>query len=191
MHKGYDIRCLLEGCMKLWRDEQYDVLLQEAARCDQSLCNSHQRPSSRDSKEHLIKVFTRLMLESNVHAAVRWLTEHSGSGVLKPSDTATIGGTSMTVLEVLGLKNPDPCTPPDWVLPSMAFEDSEITGSHILSIAHTVSYRVALVLVCVMLHIGEMYCLGMVPLVLICVILLQDCVVISAIPLFPGIVLQL
>ena len=80
------------------------------------------------------------MLEGNVRAAVRWLTERSGGGVLKPSDTATIGGTSMTVLEVLGLKHPDPCTPPDWVLPSMDnlpyFEDSEITGSHILSIAH-------------------------------------------------------
>ena len=39
-----------------------------------------------------------------------------------------------------------------------------------------ISYREALVLVGVMLHIGEMYCLGMVPMVLICVILLQDCV---------------
>ena len=80
------------------------------------------------------------MLEGNVRAAVHWLTELSGGGVLKPSDTATIGGTSMTVLEVLGLKHPDPCTPPDWVLPSMDnlpyFEDSEITGSHILSITH-------------------------------------------------------
>ena len=80
------------------------------------------------------------MLEGNVRVAVRWLTERSGGGVLKPSDTATIGGTSMTVLEVLGLKHPDPCTPPDWILPSMNnlpyFEDFEITGSHILSIAH-------------------------------------------------------
>ena len=88
----------------------------------------------------MIKVFTRLMLEGNVRAAVRWLTEHSGGGVLKPSDSTTIGGTSMTVLEALNLKHPDPCTPPDWVLPPMDklpfFEDSEITGSHILSIAH-------------------------------------------------------
>ena len=70
----------------------------------------------------------------------RWLTESSGGGVLKPSDSTTIGGTSMTVLEALGLKHPDPCAPPDWILPAMdnlpLFEDSEITGSHILSIAH-------------------------------------------------------
>ena len=52
------------------------------------------------------------MLEGNVHAAVRWLTECSGGGVLKPSDSTTIGGTSMTILEALNLKHPDPCTPP-------------------------------------------------------------------------------
>ena len=66
--------------------------------------------------------------------------ERSGGGVLKPSDSTTIGGTSMTVLEVLGLKHPDPCAPTDWILPAMAdlplLKDSEITGSHILSIAH-------------------------------------------------------
>ena len=66
--------------------------------CDvQSLCNSHRRPSFKDSQEPLIKVFTRLMLEGNVRAAVCWLTERSGGGVLKPSDSTTIGGTSMTV----------------------------------------------------------------------------------------------
>jgi len=35
--KGCDIHCLLDHHMKLWRDEQFDVLLQEAVRCDQSL----------------------------------------------------------------------------------------------------------------------------------------------------------
>ena len=140
VRKGCDIRRLLERRMKLWRDEQFDTLLQEAVRCDQSLRNSRRRPSFKDSQEHLIKVFTRLMLEGNVRAAVRWLTERSGGGVLKPCDSTTIGGTSMTVLEALNLKHPDPCTPPDWVLPSMDklpfLEDSEITGSHILTIAH-------------------------------------------------------
>jgi len=80
------------------------------------------------------------MLEGNVRAAVHWLTERSGGGVLKPSDLATICGTFMTVLEALSLKHPDPCNLPGWVLPSVDklpfFEDSEITGSHILSIAH-------------------------------------------------------
>ena len=46
-----------------------------------------------------------------MRAAVRWLSEHSGGGVLKPTDSTTIGGASMTILEVLNLKHPDPCTP--------------------------------------------------------------------------------
>ena len=119
VRKGCDIRHLLERRKKLWRDEQFDTLVQEAVRCDQSLHNSRRLPSFKDSQEHLIKVFTRLMLKGNVRAAVRWLTERSGGGVLKPSDSTIIGGTSMTVLEALNLKHLDPCTPPDWVLPSM------------------------------------------------------------------------
>ena len=75
-----------------------------------------------------------------MRAAVHWLTEHSGDGVLKPSDSTTIGGTSMTVLEAMGLKHPDPCAPPDWIWPAMDYlpllEDSEITGYHILSIEY-------------------------------------------------------
>jgi len=80
------------------------------------------------------------MLEGNVHAAVHWLTEYSGGGVLKPSDSTTIGGTSMTVLDALGLKHPDPCVLPNYAPPSMDnlpfLEDSEITRSHILSVVH-------------------------------------------------------
>ena len=41
VRKGCDIRRLLESRMKLWRDGQFDALLQEAVRCDQSLCNLH------------------------------------------------------------------------------------------------------------------------------------------------------
>ena len=52
--------------MNLWHDEQFDVLIQEAIRCDWSLRNSCQRPLSGYSQQHLIKVFTRLMLEGNV-----------------------------------------------------------------------------------------------------------------------------
>ena len=59
---------------------------------------------------------------------------------MKPSDDTTIGGTSMTVFDALVLKHPDPCVTPDYALPSLDnlpfLEDSEITGSHILSVAH-------------------------------------------------------
>ena len=59
---------------------------------------------------------------------------------MKPSDLTAIGDISMTVLEEFDLKYPDPCTPPDWVLPFMDYlpyyEDSKTTGSHILLMVH-------------------------------------------------------
>ena len=39
------------------------------------------------------------MLKNNVRAAVHWLMEHSGGGVLKPTDSTIICGTSMTVAD--------------------------------------------------------------------------------------------
>ena len=74
VHKGCDIRRLLDRCMSMWTDSQFDVLLQEAIRCDQSLHNSH-RSSSKNRADHITRVFTKLMLEGNVRAAVRWVTE--------------------------------------------------------------------------------------------------------------------
>ena len=140
MRKGCDIHCLLERCINLWHDEQFDVLIQKAICCDRSHDNFHRRPLSGNSHEHSIEVFTRLMLKGNVCVAIHWLMECYGGDVLKLSDSTTIGGTSMTVLEALGFKHPDPRAPPDWIIPFRdnfpLFENSQITGSRILSIAH-------------------------------------------------------
>ena len=61
VNKGWDIRRLLERRLSLWLDNQFDVLLQEAQRCDQALLNSYRSSSGRDS-DHIVKVFTKLML---------------------------------------------------------------------------------------------------------------------------------
>jgi len=37
VRKGADVCCLLERHIKLWRQESYDLLLQEAGRCNQTL----------------------------------------------------------------------------------------------------------------------------------------------------------
>ena len=123
-------------------------------------------------------------------AAVRWLAECSGGGVLNSSDSTTIVGTSMTVLVALALKHHDPYTPPHWIFPSKdnlpLFEDSEITGSHILSIAHRLQGDGGPG-GCDASHWRDI----ILPLVPICVILLQGYVVISAILLSPGITSEL
>ena len=87
------------------------MLLQEAVRCDQFLRNSRHNTMHKDSSEHSVTVFTKLMLEGNVRAAVRWLMEHSGGGILKPTHSTIIGGTSMTVTDALGLEHLDPQVP--------------------------------------------------------------------------------
>ena len=95
-----------------------------------------------------------------MHAAIHWLMKCSDGGVLKPSNSTTIGGTSMTVLEALGPKHSDPCAPPDWILPAM-----EICHSlRILKLLDPIfyqlhiSYKEVLILVSVILHIGEIFC---------------------------------
>ena len=84
------------------------------------------------------------MLEGNVRAAVRWVTERAGGGLLQPTDSVEynhpqLGVISKTVLDVLHLKHPDPGIPPASILPSFDnlpyLEDVEITGAHIQSVA--------------------------------------------------------
>ena len=131
VHKGCNIHRLVEHRMNLWQDKQYNVLLEEAAHCDQSPRNSCGNATCKDSGKHSVKVFTKLMLEGNIRAAVHWLTEHSGGGILKPTDSIIIiGGTSMTVTDALSLDHPNPQVPSDWTVPSMDnlpfLEDSKI-----------------------------------------------------------------
>ena len=69
MHKSCDIRRRLERHMPLWKEDQFDVLLQEAIHCDQVFHNSH-RPSLKKHNDHVTRMFTKLMLEGNVHAVI-------------------------------------------------------------------------------------------------------------------------
>ena len=55
VHKGCDICRLLECCLSLWLDGQFDGLLQETQRCDRALLNSHCSSSGND-RNHIVKV---------------------------------------------------------------------------------------------------------------------------------------
>ena len=68
--------------MEAWRSSQIDELLYEAERC------SHQLPKpqlKKEGDEHIVGVFTQLMLRGRVQSAVRWMTERAGGGTLDPS----------------------------------------------------------------------------------------------------------
>ena len=81
VRKGADVRRLLERRISLWREEKFDLLIQEAARCNQALQQSHHSPVDTDA---IVRVFTILMLHGKVKAAVKWATERSRGVVLPP-----------------------------------------------------------------------------------------------------------
>lgn len=74
------------------------------------------------------------MLEGNVCAAVCWLTEQAGDGVLKSSDVTELfvgsGKTCMSVLYALHHKRPDPVT----ILPLQFYLKNSLDDHHNLKI---------------------------------------------------------
>ena len=67
--------------MSLWNDGHFDVLLQEAIRCVK-IFHSGCHPSFKNHTDHIIRVVKKVMLEGNVRAAVRWVTECAGGDLL-------------------------------------------------------------------------------------------------------------
>ena len=65
--KGNDIRRLLERRLSLWKEEKFNILLQEYVRCNNAL---KYKRKSYDSAE-VDKIFSKLMLQGKVSAAVR------------------------------------------------------------------------------------------------------------------------
>ena len=68
IRKGADIRRLLDQCITQWCEGLFDLLIQEADRCDRGLKHSR---GARLSKDGIVQIFSRLMLQGKVRAAVR------------------------------------------------------------------------------------------------------------------------
>ena len=132
-----DIDRNLNRRMDLWSQNNFDLLVQEALRCDHLL--KSRRRHQQQNTEHIERVFTRLMLSGKVRAAMRWLTERSKGHVLLPSDSVSMSidnsMQSMTVIEALKYKHP-PNHPsfsstlsPSAPLPLL--EDVDVSGTHV------------------------------------------------------------
>ena len=133
--KGADIRRVIERRLIMWDKGDFDLLVQEAERCDKSL---RPRTKFNHDKTHTATVFTRLMLQGKVKAAVRWLSDNTKGKVLRPDDKIPVkltdGSTAhSSVADVLRIKHPDSQVPPHSALLSCdslpAFEDIEVTGN--------------------------------------------------------------
>ena len=138
--RSCDVRRVIERRMDLWKNQEFNVLLQEAIRCDKSLKNTRK---SDMNKDHVTKVFTKLMLQGKIRAAVRWLSEKARGGILHPMDQVESKvSVKLQVWEVLRNKHPNPSIPSNdplienEVLPE--FEDVEICRSHVLKVVRQI-----------------------------------------------------
>ena len=131
--KGADIRHLLKRRITLWQQDNFYLLLQEAERCDKTFQRTRNRVPNQDA---VVQVFSQLVLQGKLKAAVRWATETARGIVLSPCDLASGCTDGSTLLDVLCWKHPDPHPPVPAtflhcdVLPQL--EEVEITGCHVL-----------------------------------------------------------
>uniref|UniRef100_A0A1X7SEZ1 Uncharacterized protein n=1 Tax=Amphimedon queenslandica TaxID=400682 RepID=A0A1X7SEZ1_AMPQE len=122
--------------MDMWRDDKFDLLVQEFCHCDRSLSSHYNR---KHDKDYIEKVVTRLMLQGKVRAAMSWLTDRSKGSILFPSNkiTMSVNGArcETTVIDALKSKHPSLHSPHSSTLmtasPLPLLEDIEITGSHV------------------------------------------------------------
>ena len=140
IRKGKDIKKVLERHLTMWTNDEFNYLAEKAVKCDKSI--RAQTPRADDN--HLITVFTKLMLQGKVRAAVWWLSEQSKGKVLSSHCTVkvkdqNVSSSTMSVLDALKQKHPAPHCPPDITLlkceslpPRL---DLEVTGAHIHHIA--------------------------------------------------------
>ena len=136
--KGADIRRLLKRRIDEWRQERSPELIHEYERCAKQWSKSHGVNLDR-SKDHVLRVFSNLMLRGDIRSAVRWLTDQACSGgVLDPSQLVN----GKPVAQILQEKHPEasqsgtraflPCDE----LPPLV--DVDITGSHIENAARSI-----------------------------------------------------
>ena len=142
IRKVRDIRKLLVRRLDMWERDEFDGLVQEATRCNRSM---KMKRKSDNSEDHVVKVFTRLMLQGKVRPAVRWLTDKVG-GVLDPNGTIIEKGTDSgkRVLDVLRQKHPDSTIPSKSALCEVTgsklplIEDVAVNGGHVLRVARMI-----------------------------------------------------
>ena len=119
--------------MELWKTNSFETLLCEAERC----VAQYRSRQPRLSDDHVVRVFTRLMLCGRVCEAVRFVTDRARGGVLKPSDTDANSG--KCVLDVLREKHPPPGVSPRDAFVSCTdlplLVDVDVTSSHVEQVA--------------------------------------------------------
>ena len=134
----------------MWNKVDFDGLVKEAERSDRSL-----QPRTKfvdQDKSYTVTLFTRLMLQGKVKAAVRWLSDNTRRKVLCPDDKVPVkfsdGFTVYSSVTDVTSQTPcssDPTPLGSFVLPG--FEDVEVTGNVIQRAASAIQGSAGLVAV--------------------------------------------
>ena len=128
--KGTDIRRLLKRRMDAWKQNRFDELVYELERCARI---KSKVGSSNSDEDHIIKVFSRLMLRGQVRSAVRWLTDRAPGQILIP--TSVVDPSGKTVFDVLKEKHPEPrCVNENAFIKCEELPpvmDVDVTGGHV------------------------------------------------------------
>ena len=141
---GSDVRRLLKRRMEMWKSKSFEALFCEAERCAAQWRNRQLRLSD----DHVVWVFTRLMLRGRIFEAVYFVTNRARGGVLKPSDIDAKSG--KCVFDVLREKYP-----PSGLVSQDAFVscsdlpllvDVDVTSSHVEQVARCLRGSGALVM---------------------------------------------
>ena len=126
---GSDVRRLLKGCMEMWKSNSFEALLCKAECCAAQWCN--RQPRLRD--DHVVQVFTCMLLRGRVREAVCFGTDQTRDGVSKPSDIDAKSG--MCIFDVLREKYPPPGLASQDAFVSCSdlplLVDVDVTSSHI------------------------------------------------------------
>ena len=137
----HNIHGLLEKQLSCGWKRSLSFGFRGCARCDHSVCSTHHR--LQDSRDHIVKLLSKLMLENNVNTPVCLITKLAGEGVLDPDTMVTTEQNySIYVRDALLHKYPEACVPPVSALPCCdsfpVFKDDDISGAHV----QTVGYRI-------------------------------------------------
>ena len=129
VNKGMDIRRLLKRRMDAWKQNRFDELVYELERC----ARIKSKVRSSNSEDHIIKVFSRLILRGQVRSAVRRLTDRAPGQILTP--TSVVDPSGKTVFDVLKEKHPEPrCVNANAFIKCEElppFMDVDVTGGHV------------------------------------------------------------
>jgi hypothetical protein len=107
-----DIKRLLERRINMWRNKEYEALVQEAERCNKELqAVAKAKRGKPMDKDQTAGIFAKKVFEGKIRDAVRFITDQANGGVLDVTDEITVKGKTGTVREILEAKHPPAMMP--------------------------------------------------------------------------------